>query len=133
MLPISSGHAPCLLSPISYLWWRAAAYLLMLPIFYLLSVVAQADDHEVVQALMQQLTHKDAIVRQRAALSLAPLNLAPNSNEALETLCALADEDWNDDFKKAALTSIASLCDFNLDRAIESLIRGSESDEQKIK
>ena len=96
---------------------------------YLLGLVAQPDDAQVIAALSLLLRHPDEIVRQRACLSLAPLSHAPDCRQTIERLAALADQDQNEDVKKAALYSLARLAHHSLDAAVASLVKGSQSDD----
>ena len=96
---------------------------------YLLGILAQPDDAQVIAALSLLLRHRDEMVRQRACLSLAPLSQSPDCRQAIETLAALADEDQNEDVKKAALYSLARLAHHSLDAAVASLVKGSQSDD----
>ena len=41
-------------------------------------------------------------------------------------------QEWNDDVKQAALTSLASLSSHHLDFVVETLIMGSKMDEPKV-
>ena len=99
---------------------------------YLLGIVAQADDATAVSALTSLLTNKDEIVKERAALSLGPLDRATNSRFALESLCVQVSTDWQEDFLKAAYTSIVKLSEWNFDLAVETLILGSKHDSTQV-
>ena len=59
---------------------------------HLLGIVSQADDAAVIEALVRLLSHSDEIVRQRAAYSLGPLDLASNSPDVVQALCSLMKE-----------------------------------------